>query len=75
MHHVAAQDHVPLFTRYVRMKSWCTELGLDPVDLSPDGLHLNDRGYRLLGEALAAWLIELTGLPGGVASCYQGNGA
>ncbi|MBE7620469.1 SGNH/GDSL hydrolase family protein [Komagataeibacter sp. FXV2] len=75
VHHIAQQDHVPLFTRYVRMKSWCAELGLEPVALSPDGLHLNDRGYRLLGEALAAWLIELTGLPGGVASCYQGDGA
>lgn len=52
---------VPVFDRYGRMKSWCAEYGMTRDDLSPDGLHMGDFGYRLLGEAVANWVIELTG--------------
>jgi lysophospholipase L1-like esterase len=56
---------IPVFGRYARMKSWCAELGMDRDELSPDGLHMGDRGYLLLGEAVARWLVELTGAPAG----------
>jgi lysophospholipase L1-like esterase len=39
------------------MRQWCQD-GLFTRDtLSPDGTHMADPGYRLLGEALGAWLI------------------
>ncbi|WP_323992246.1 SGNH/GDSL hydrolase family protein [Nguyenibacter sp. L1] len=67
VHRLGADLGIPVFGRYARMKSWCAELGLARDELSPDGLHMGDRGYRLLGEAVAAWLVDLTGAPGGAA--------
>ncbi|CAP54826.1 Lipase protein [Gluconacetobacter diazotrophicus PA1 5] len=65
VHAIGAELNIPVFGRYARMKSWCAELGLSREDLSPDGLHMGDMGYRLLGQAVAAWLVELTGAPAG----------
>jgi acyl-CoA thioesterase I len=52
-------EGVPVFDRYRRMRQWSEQPGLSRDILSPDGLHMGDEGYRLLGEALAAWLLEL----------------
>ncbi|GBQ33593.1 SGNH/GDSL hydrolase family protein [Gluconacetobacter azotocaptans] len=65
VHRIGGELGIPVFARYARMKSWCAELGLSREDLSPDGLHMGDMGYRLLGQAVAAWLVELTGAPAG----------
>ncbi|MBB2202669.1 SGNH/GDSL hydrolase family protein [Gluconacetobacter tumulisoli] len=65
VHRIGAELGIPVFHRYARMKSWCAELDLSREDLSPDGLHMGDMGYRMLGQAVAAWLVELTGAPAG----------
>ncbi|GBQ95035.1 hypothetical protein GLI01_27320 [Gluconacetobacter liquefaciens] len=65
VHRIGSELGIPVFGRYARMKSWCAELGMDRDELSPDGLHMGDRGYLLLGEAVARWLLELTGAPAG----------
>ena len=45
-----------VFPRYRLMRAWCGRPGLDRDRLSPDGLHMGDHGYGLLGRALAGWL-------------------
>ncbi|NHN88683.1 SGNH/GDSL hydrolase family protein [Acetobacter sp. LMG 1627] len=60
---LAIELGLPFFNRYTRMKSWCAEYGITREELSPDGLHLGDFGYRLLGEAVARWIVDLTGAP------------
>lgn len=59
LHRVAADLSVPVFLRYQRMRDWCDGGGFTRDTLSPDGLHMADPGYALLGDALAAWLIGL----------------
>ncbi len=56
LHAAAAATGVPVFPRYQMMQSWSMTPGMDRDRLSPDGLHMGDAGYRLLGEALAGWL-------------------
>jgi lysophospholipase L1-like esterase len=50
---VAAQEHVPVFSRYGLMKNWNAENRLLPA-LSGDRFHMSDKGYgclaRLVGE-------------------------
>lgn len=58
LHRIAVDMKVPLFDRHARMLDWCARLDLTRDTLSPDGLHMADRGYALLGEALAGWLLE-----------------
>ena len=56
LHAAGAATGVPVFPRYQMMQSWSMTPGMDRDRLSPDGLHMGDAGYRLLGEALAGWL-------------------
>nr|WP_321986913.1 SGNH/GDSL hydrolase family protein [uncultured Lichenicoccus sp.] len=56
LHEAGADCGVPVFPRYQMMQSWSMTPGMDRDRLSPDGLHMGDAGYRLLGEALAGWL-------------------
>lgn len=58
LHRIAAEAGLPLFPRYARMRDWCEETRLTRDTLSPDGMHMTDEGYALLGEAVAAWLLE-----------------
>lgn len=58
LHRIAMDMDVPLFDRHARMLDWCAGPELTRDTLSPDGLHMADRGYALLGEALAAWLLD-----------------
>lgn len=58
LHRIATDMDVPVFARHARMLEWCARLDLARDTLSPDGLHMADRGYALLGEALAAWLLD-----------------
>ncbi|MGI4746664.1 MAG: SGNH/GDSL hydrolase family protein [Janthinobacterium lividum] len=58
LHRIATDMNVPLFDRHARMLDWCARLDLARDTLSPDGLHMADRGYALLGEALAGWLLD-----------------
>lgn len=58
LHRIAADMNVPLFDRHARMLDWCARLDLTRDTLSPDGLHMADRGYALLGEALAGWVLD-----------------
>ncbi|WP_419730711.1 SGNH/GDSL hydrolase family protein [Lichenicola sp.] len=57
LHRIAAEAGVPVFDRYRRMREWCTG-DFTRDTLSPDGLHMADPGYALLGQAIAAWLLE-----------------
>ena len=61
LHRVGQEAGVPVFPRYRLMQGWCDVPGQSRDSLSPDGLHMGDRGYALLGAALAGWL--LGGLP------------
>ncbi len=63
LHRVGRQAGVPVFPRYRSMHAWCEATGMDRDTLSPDGLHMGDRGYALLGNALSSWLLD--GLAGG----------
>lgn len=60
---LALELGIPFFDRYTMMKSWCAEHHITREQLSPDGLHMNDFGYRLLGESVAHWIVDLTGAP------------
>ena len=55
---VAADLGVPLFPRYDLMHRWAADTGLGIDGLSPDGMHMDDTGYRLLGEAMAAFILQ-----------------
>ena len=52
---------LPVFARYAAMQAWSEVTGLGIDGLSPDGTHMADRGYRLLGEAMAAFILERSG--------------
>ena len=65
LHAVGAATDVPVFPRYQMMQGWSQMPGLDRDRLSPDGLHMADAGYKLLGEALAGWLRDALLHPGG----------
>ena len=57
LHRIGQQAGIPVFPRYRLMQNWCAMPGIDRDTLSPDGLHMGDPGYALLGEALAGWLL------------------
>ncbi len=57
LHGIGEQNAVPVFPRYRLMRHWCGQGGTDRDTLSPDGLHMGDHGYDLLGRALAGWLL------------------
>ena len=57
LHRIGAETATPVFPRYRLMQSWCERPGMDRDQLSPDGLHMGDHGYALLGNALADWLL------------------
>lgn len=54
--HLARELDIPYFDRHKAMQSWCVQYGMGRDDLSPDGLHMGDFGYRLLGESVANWI-------------------
>jgi len=56
LHRIGEETGVPVFPRYRLMQSWTEMPGLDRDTLSPDGLHMGDQGYALLGAALSGWL-------------------
>ena len=57
LHRIAGEAGLTVFPRYERMLGWCD--GRFTRDtLSPDGTHMTDPGYALLGEAVAGWLLE-----------------
>lgn len=58
LHQAASEAGLSVFPRYRRMRDWCDGIAFTRDTLSPDGLHMADPGYRLLGEALAVWLLE-----------------
>jgi lysophospholipase L1-like esterase len=59
---VAAEDHVPVLSRYAAMKRWDAK-GAKALGslLSRDGLHMNDLGYRCLAHALAEAIEDAAG--------------
>ncbi|MCQ8242338.1 SGNH/GDSL hydrolase family protein [Rhizosaccharibacter radicis] len=57
VHRLGEEGGVPVFDRYRRMLQWSLRPGSGRDVLSPDGLHMGDEGYRLLGEALGDWLL------------------
>ena len=69
LHCVGAETATPVFPRHRLMQSWCEMPGMDRDRLSPDGLHMGDHGYALLGAALAGWLL------GGIARIPEGSPA
>jgi lysophospholipase L1-like esterase len=60
---IATDLGIPVFPRYESMKRWCAERGMTRDELSPDGLHMGDVGYALLGNAIGAWLLALMETP------------
>ena len=58
LHRIGAETGIPVFPRYRLMQSWCEVPGQERDRLSPDGLHMGDHGYALLGAALAHWLLS-----------------
>ena len=57
LHRIGEQEAVPVFPRYRLMQAWCDVPGMQRDILSPDGLHMGDHGYALLGAALSGWLL------------------
>jgi len=59
---VAAENHVPVLSRYAAMKDWRAKYAkvLGSL-LSRDGLHMNDLGYRCLAHALAEAIEDAAG--------------
>ncbi|MCQ8279715.1 SGNH/GDSL hydrolase family protein [Acetobacteraceae bacterium KSS8] len=57
LHALAEAFGAPVFPRYALMRAWCDEGRFTIDTLSPDGTHMTDEGYRLLGEAVADWLL------------------
>lgn len=57
---VAAEDHIPVFSRYTMMKAWAAR-GEDDLlaGLSPDRFHMNDTGYDCLGKGLAVHISDM----------------
>lgn len=60
VHALGRELEMPVFPRFDLMKQWSKTYGLGREDLSPDGIHMGDIGYRLLGEAVAKWVLELS---------------
>ncbi len=58
LHRIGQQTGTPVFPRYRLMQGWCDVPGMDRDRLSPDGLHMGDHGYGLLGAALSGWLLD-----------------
>lgn len=50
---------MPVFPRFDLMKQWSRTYGLGREELFLDGIHMGDTDYRLLGEAVAKWVLEL----------------
>ena len=77
----AARDRVGLFRRFEIMRYWRDAEELDaPRMIGPDGLHMNDAGYRCLAvdlaQALAAnWLTTARAAPGGGPLAVAGMAA
>lgn len=64
---LAADHHLPLFSRTALMRRWA-EAGAAPGEfLAQDGLHHNDRGYDCLAAALARGLVGALHPPAVVA--------
>lgn len=59
VHALGQELEMPVFPRFEMMKQWSKTYGLGREDLSPDGIHMGDAGYQLLGEAVATWVLEL----------------
>ncbi len=55
---LAADQHLPLFSRAKLMNAWAAAGVSNDAMLSPDGLHHNDRGYRCIAAALADSIVE-----------------
>lgn len=65
---VGAHRRVSVFSRYALMRGWAERAPAElAASLSPDGLHLSDRGYACLAGLLAEGLHESTRGPAGVA--------
>ncbi len=54
---LGAEAGVAVFGRYALMRAWCDGRAFTRDTLSPDGTHMADPGYALLGEAVADWVI------------------
>ena len=60
LHRLGAEAGVAVFGRYALMRAWCDGSAFTLDTLSPDGTHMADPGYALLGEAVADWVIART---------------
>jgi lysophospholipase L1-like esterase len=55
---LAADQHLPLFSRAKLMRAWASVGVSNDAMLGPDKLHHNDRGYRCVAAALAESIIK-----------------
>ena len=60
LHRLGAEAGVAVFGRYALMRAWCDGGAFTLDTLSPDGTHMADPGYALLGRAVADWVIART---------------
>ncbi len=60
LHRLGAEAGVAVFGRYALMRAWCDGVAFTLDTLSPDGTHMADPGYALLGEAVADWVLART---------------
>ena len=57
LHRLGAEAGVAVFPRYGLMRAWCDGGRFTLDTLSPDGTHMADPGYALLGEGVADWVV------------------
>lgn len=56
----AAEDRVPVFSRYAMMRAWAARGDEDlHAGLAPDRFHMSDTGYDCLGKGLAVHISDM----------------
>jgi acyl-CoA thioesterase-1 len=68
LHAVAAERHVPIFSRTALMQGWEAQGLPNSAVIGPDGLHHTDLGYACLSAALAQSILAAIQAPGASAS-------
>jgi acyl-CoA thioesterase-1 len=65
---LGAELHVPVIRRFSLMQRWLATGRLTAAQLlAPDGLHMADRGYAALAEAVASEILAAAGSPAAAA--------
>ncbi len=71
LNRVAAEEHIPLVSRYEAMRAIVEKRGREDL-LSADGFHLNDQGYRCMAEQVAQLILDNLGTRGNAPIVREG---